>query len=496
MKYDTVIAGAGISGLMCGYILAKEGQKVCILEKNPIPGGCTQNFTFRRKVFDPGAHYIGGIEAGQSLHAFFKYFGLLNKLPFYKLDEKAFDKLHFTDKTYAFAQSKEGFINGLSNDFPKEKNNIRKFTDYLEKSAHSFPGFSLTHKNKVFKDDIFKKNAFEEIQKYISDTKLQNILFGNSPAYDGHPETTPFYIYALLTYGYIESAYRIIGGSGKIAEQLAENFENTGGCIRYNFNVQKILTDAHGKPTGIQSKTNESIYGNTIISTLHPSKFIAISPDGLFRNAFKYRINKLADTTGVFSVYATLKENSFPFINSVNYCTDRLTGKAIEAYNNNEFGEQILLLTQPSQEKQRYADSLQLMTAAAYSLFKKWEKTTVGKRGKDYRSYKREIANTLIKKTEKFFPGITESIVHINTSSPLTYRDYTGSRKGSIYGTEKDSNNYILTNISHKTKIPNLYLGGQSANIHGVHGAAAGAYMLCSDILGADYLRKKITEEC
>jgi all-trans-retinol 13,14-reductase len=492
MKYDTLIAGAGLSGLMCGYILAKEGQKVCIVEKNPIPGGCIQNFTIRRRVFDPGAHYIGGIEEGQSLHEYFKYFGLLDKLSFYKLDEKAFDKLHFTDKTYAFAQSKEGFIRGLTNEFPKERANIRKFTNYLEKSAHSFPGFSLTHTNEKFSDDIFKKNAYEEIRKYISDTGLQNVLFGNSPAYDGKPNTTPFYVYALLTYGYIESAYRITGGSGKIAEQLAANFENTGGCIRYNFTASKIFTDTHGKPVGIKSNQDETVYGNTIISTLHPSVLIDISPTGLFRNAFKYRIKNLSDTTGVFSIYASLKENSFPFINSVNYCTNRDTENAIEAYKKNTFGEKFLLLTQPSHLKQSYADSLQLMTPVPYSLFKKWEDTTVGKRGKVYRSYKREIANKLIEKAEQFFPGVTDAIEHINTSTPLTYRDYTGSRKGSIYGTQKDSANYMLTNVSHKTKIPNVYLGGQSANIHGVHGAAAGAYMLCSEILGSHYLKKKI----
>ncbi|MBR6491967.1 MAG: FAD-binding protein, partial [Bacteroidales bacterium] len=33
MKYDVVIIGAGLGGLECAYILAKNGLKVCILEK-------------------------------------------------------------------------------------------------------------------------------------------------------------------------------------------------------------------------------------------------------------------------------------------------------------------------------------------------------------------------------------------------------------------------------------------------------------------------------
>ncbi len=40
-KYDVVILGSGMGGLSCGYILAKEGYKVCVLEKNrQLGGGC------------------------------------------------------------------------------------------------------------------------------------------------------------------------------------------------------------------------------------------------------------------------------------------------------------------------------------------------------------------------------------------------------------------------------------------------------------------------
>ena len=34
MVYDYVIIGSGLGGLECGYILAKEGFSVCVLEKN------------------------------------------------------------------------------------------------------------------------------------------------------------------------------------------------------------------------------------------------------------------------------------------------------------------------------------------------------------------------------------------------------------------------------------------------------------------------------
>ena len=38
-KYDIVIVGSGLGGLVSSIILAKEGYKVCVLEKNNQFGG-------------------------------------------------------------------------------------------------------------------------------------------------------------------------------------------------------------------------------------------------------------------------------------------------------------------------------------------------------------------------------------------------------------------------------------------------------------------------
>ena len=63
-----VIIGAGLGGLECGYILAKNGMKVTVLEREAQVGGCLQ--TFRRGValFDTGFHYVGALGEGESLH--------------------------------------------------------------------------------------------------------------------------------------------------------------------------------------------------------------------------------------------------------------------------------------------------------------------------------------------------------------------------------------------------------------------------------------------
>ena len=53
----------------------------------------------------------------------------------------------------------------------------------------------------------------------------------------------------------------------------------------------------------------------------------------------------------------------------------------------------------------------------------------------------------------------------------------------------------MKTFISPKTKLENLYLTGQSINMHGILGVTIGAVVTCSEIVGKEYLIEKIRKE-
>lgn len=58
---DAVIIGSGMGGLCTAYIMAKEGMKVCVLERNRQLGGSLQIFSRDKAIFDTGVHYIGAL---------------------------------------------------------------------------------------------------------------------------------------------------------------------------------------------------------------------------------------------------------------------------------------------------------------------------------------------------------------------------------------------------------------------------------------------------
>lgn len=57
-KYDALILGSGMGGLASAVLLAKQGKKVAILEKNPMPGGRLTSWEKEGFNVDLGVHLI------------------------------------------------------------------------------------------------------------------------------------------------------------------------------------------------------------------------------------------------------------------------------------------------------------------------------------------------------------------------------------------------------------------------------------------------------
>jgi all-trans-retinol 13,14-reductase len=93
------------------------------------------------------------------------------------------------------------------------------------------------------------------------------------------------------------------------------------------------------------------------------------------------------------------------------------------------------------------------------------------------------------------FPNIEDAIERISSSTPLTIRDYTGSKDGSLYGIEKDCNNMIISHIVPRTKINNLYLTGQNINLHGMIGVALSAILTAGEFVGVNTIINKINDQ-
>lgn len=497
--YDVVIIGSGLGGLVSSIILAKEGFSVCVLEKNNQFGGNLQTFVRDKTIFDTGIHYIGGLSEGQNLYKYFKYLGIMDNLNLKKMDEDGFDIISFEDDQTEFphAQGYDNFVNHLAAFFPEEKANIQKYCDKVIETCDSFPLYNLQAEGK-YDSEILSINAKDYIDQITENEKLRAVLAGSNFLYAGIEDKSPFYVHALSVNSYIQSSWRCINGGSQITKQLIKQLKANGGEVFKYKEVVKFNTEGNDVVSAIM-KDGSEVFGKMFISNIEPKKTLEMVGEAKFRKSFYSRIQSLEGVISAFSLYIVFKPESFPYINHNYYHFKDSNGVwTAHEYDENSWPKAYMASMNASKEN-TFADGMTFITYMKYDEMKAWENTfntTAEKndRGESYEQFKTRKAERFLQEIELKFPGIRDKIQSIHTSTPLSYRDYIGGHNGNMYGYVKDSNNPMKTFISPKTKLNNLYLTGQSINMHGVLGVTIGAVVTCSEIVGKDYLVQKINE--
>lgn len=495
IRYDVVIIGSGLGGLECAAILSKEGMNVCVLEKNTIFGGCLQSFKRSGQILDTGIHYIGSMDEGQILRQYFKYFDVMNRVKFRRLDNDAFDVICYQGEEYNFAQGYQNFADTMSQYFPTEQRGIRQYTDEIENICGLI---GVDHLRK----GVINRNGFEYfgiaasamIDKCVSDQKLKNILAGTVTLYGGARDYSSLYHHAMISGSNIEGAYRIVDGTQSLAEALVDVIKANGGTVLRNCEVTRIEVE-NGRAVAVEVNELDRIEADYFISNMHPaSTFELVDKTPVIKKAFKTRIDSLRNSYGLFSVYLIMRKGSFPYINRNYYIHSDDDAWYASSNPDDPSIRFALLSTQANSDNEKYADVVTILCPMYFSEVEQWGHTSVEHRGDDYEAFKRAKAESVIDFVSKYQPDLRANVEHIYTTTPLTYRDYTATVNGSAYGIMKSCHNPLVTLIPTRTKIENLFLTGQNLNVHGALGVTLTATLTCAELLGSEYLAKKIGE--
>lgn len=488
--------GGGLGGLVCGCLLCKEGYKVTILEKHIRIGGGLHCFERDGKIFDTGIHYISGFQEDGTLKKIFNYLDVFDQLHLKPMDTDGFDMVHIgTDNTkYKLGIGKENFISILAEQFPQEKENLQRFITALYKICDSIPLYNLVPASDapLYFNDEFLTPVGKYVESYISDKKLQNILVWNNCLYAGHQEHTPIYIHALITKFYIEGATRLVGGSQHLADAMRDVIISHGGDVLCDCEVKKVDVK-NKKVQKVITSDGREFTADYYISDIHPSVLMDMIEKPEVQKAYRERLHHLENTYSVFTIYATFKPKTFPFLNhNYYYFADYNTIWKASDFNCSSQPPGFMLLTPPEEDQSEFASKMIVNCMISYEYFKKWEHTTLGKRGPEYKTFKKLIENKIMDEIEKVFPDIRGSINKIYSATPLTLRDYLGTKEGSLYGYKKDCRNISHSLLMPKTKVENLFLTGQNINLHGIMGVPLSAISTAGALVGADYLINKI----
>jgi len=513
--YDSIIIGSGMGSLSTGAILAKQGQKVLILERHYTAGGFTHIFKRKGYEWDVGIHYIGEVQRPNSL---------MKKLFDYITDSQlkwadmgdVYDRIIVGEKSYDFVKGSRNFKQQLIGYFPKEEEAIDTYLKLVFTAVKSSKNYYISKALPPFLNAIIggfmrqpfykwsDKTTYEVLQSLTNNEDLIKVICGQYGDYGMSPKQSSFYMHASVVRHYLDGGSFPIGGSSQIAKTIDKVIEAKGGTILINAQVNQVIVK-NNVAIGVLMADGKSFFAKNIISNagLMTTYSKLLTKEVVLKHGLKKELQKVNRSVAHVSLYIGLEESpealNLPKTNHWIYPKAGDHDSCVKHYLediNNEF-PMVYISFQASKDPDwpnRYPNksTIDIITLMPYDVFESWADKPWKKRGKDYESLKEKIAQRLLKVLYKHVPQVKGKVAYYELSTPLTTQHFVNYDKGEIYGLDHSPSRFRQKFLKPRTSINNFYLTGQDIVTAGVGGALFSGVLTAMAVTGKNVLKKLI----
>lgn len=309
--YDVVIAGGGHNSLIVGCYLAKAGVKTIVVERTDRAGGsvATRELTgpgFKQDVCSVSHALIQGnpLIRNDELKLLSQY-GLKYNHP------ERISALLFDDGTVLeFWSDLERTCQSMEKIDAKDAASYRAFVETVDKTLDMLvmgmfsvppdPGTQAMMMNASPEGQELMRlqqiSAWDLICEWVEHPKIRIALarYASETMMDPFDNGTGFGFYLILPFMYKFGLGIAVGGSGALAEALVRCFEDHGGTVRLNSEIDRILLDGQ-VAKGVVLNDGEEIHATkAVVAGLHVAQVFPHMVEGAeLPPGFEHRLSVL-----------------------------------------------------------------------------------------------------------------------------------------------------------------------------------------------------------
>ena len=501
--YDVIVIGGGHNGLTTATLLAKKGQKVLVLEKSKRLGGIAAG-----EEFYPGYHTTGllhdtsGVRSKVVADLELKKFGLILKKgrPSVALLSEQGDSIHLHNDAQRAAENIEKISSLDAAAYIRYQNFLQKvrpvITDLFDRPP---PQIAVDHLTMGGLLELAKKGM--RLKGLGNQTMLELLRVAPMCVADflnEHFETEflkaglaapalygsyagPWSAYSTINLLLWESASQsqVVGGPQALVDALQKAAIDAGVEIRKDVEVQQILLDEAGKACGVRMADNEKIQAKKIASSCTPKKtFLKLLDEARIDYRLEYWIRNIRSrgTTAKINIATNKKVE----LNGQSVSFAR-TGNSIDEMEKAFDPIKYRSVTQfpfldihiPTIENPELApEGVSVVSVLAHQIPYDFESGWTDEN-------KHKLGQNVLEELEKYAPGISDVVVHIQVESPLDLEEKYGLTEGHIFHGEHFVDQLLTRPIPscmhYKTPIPGLFLCGSGSHPGGGITCAPGA---------------------
>jgi phytoene desaturase len=251
-RYDAVVIGAGVGGLVCANLLARAGMAVLLVEQHYMVGGYCSTFKRRGYTFDAATHFYPLLGNPDTLTG-----KLLVQLGvdcgWIRMDPV--DTFHLPDGSrFTVPADLDRYLARLKAEFPAEQTAIDSF--FVEVRSAYLSGLLAYFRDRETPRmrSLAGITLRQALDQHFQDERLKLVLTADCPHWGSPPQRTSFVFDSMLRLSYFLGNYYPRGGSQAFADALAQRFEQLGGDILMSTRAERIEV-ADGRATGVVLET-------------------------------------------------------------------------------------------------------------------------------------------------------------------------------------------------------------------------------------------------
>jgi phytoene dehydrogenase-like protein len=268
--YDTIIIGAGMSGLAAGIRLAHYEQRVCILERHTTIGGLNSFYRLRGRDYDVGLHALTNITPrGTKTGPLAR---LLRQLRM-RWDDLAIapqlgSEIAFPDARLRFDNDAETLRAQVAHVFSQQVDNF----DRLSREVIEYDDLDESHQH---------VSAREVVSSIITEPLLVEMLFCPLMFYGSAREHDMDWGQFSIMFRsiFLEGLGRPQAGVRLILKLLVRKFRGLGGELRLRCGVERLAVE-NGHVTGVELENGDVLAARRVLSSAGWWETMRLCDDG------------------------------------------------------------------------------------------------------------------------------------------------------------------------------------------------------------------------
>lgn len=442
--YDTIIIGAGMSGLAAGIRLAHYEQRVCIVERHTTIGGLNSFYRLRGRDYDVGLHAVTNVTPkGNKRGPLAK---LLRQLRFswddFAISPQIGSRIVFPGAHLAFSNDFDELRSEVARAFPDQ----RAAFDHLVSRIVDYDDLT---------DEHATLSARAIVNTIITEPLLVEMLFCPLMFYGSAREhDTDWAQFCILFRSiFLEGLGRPMAGVRLILKQLVRKFRGLGGELRLRNGVKRLHVET-GRVTAVELETGEQLEARQILSSAGWSETMRLCDDGQpvpIRGAGRLSFCETIATLDVPPKRLDYGHTITFFNDCEQFAWQRpdepcdLRSGVVCSPNNFDYGE-------PLGE-----GSMRVTVLANYDYWR-------GLEPDQYQLEKLRWYDRITASAVRFVPDYRSRVIETDMFTPTTIVRFTGHDNGAVYGAPEKQ-------LDGRTHLDNLFICGTDQGLVGIIGS-------------------------